>query len=417
MLRGSNHKILITILFSVIGSIAFGQRLKGEPTITFDPLIFHAKCDYPTGSFSYVINVSTGWGKGCYVNELNLIDQNGQVVGHHSDNSSPLWNTGSFQGLEPGMYTYSGSLTVKNTFGSFISVAVSWSIWIGIETSWEDVSDMIESPSSYSVTRNAQTQTYGGAYSNNYVAGGPFWIQLNADFGTTTNSHVYLVYGETSNLLNFNPNGNFEYIHFYKTSSGNGIDVKEMQSGSGYYTHTISTNPNDKVRLVRGNYDLRTIQLNDSPSNIFTFDLTEGSPVNIGVFTTSIDDAAIDVVSTMECRIGSEYVSHAKVKRKLDGGFTLAVAGKLKVICEGEYEMSSSRKLEYRIYDDLHNEVGGSDEAGVTNGGAVAYDFNYDDNRYEIDLSGLGLMSNQYYLFETIDSKGDKRVLKFMFKY
>lgn len=413
----SKKPFLLLFSFAFSSLLCLGQG--SNPVVTLVPTITHGTCSNPLGSVSYSITVSTGWQTGSKINSLVIRNSSGSPVYSHTSENSIYSPSGSASNLPPGSYNFVGSVTVKNTFGNWVSVSINRWVWVGIKTEWDVLQDMIASPNSYSATRNTSTQAYGGAYSKNFVSSGDAWIQLKANYGTSSSSRVFLIVGETDDLTGFDPNGNFQYIEFFKTSSGSGIRVRQEDYGSTYTTTQISTNPNDVVRLVRkGTYNTLFVQLNNSPSNIFTFDFSYAGPMNIGVFTVKESDAALDVVSSMmSCGLSSGNVSHAQVQRKLSGGHTLAIDDLLKISYTAEYDVINTTKLNYKIYRSDQTILASSDQTGTTTGGALAYSIDYADNRYEIDLSGIsGFVNDDFYTLEITSSKGEKWYLKFLYK-
>ncbi|PHR26309.1 MAG: hypothetical protein COA38_15095, partial [Fluviicola sp.] len=290
----------------------FAERGGSNPTVTVVPTITHATCFNPNGTVGYEVVVSSHWENGASMNSLSLSDDGNppQVV---YDHGGPTL-TGTIVSLPVGVYTFSGSVTVLNSNGMWVSVPFSATIWVGIETVWNVLEDMIPSPNSYSAKRNITTQTYGVAYSKNVTSQSEFWMELKATYGSSTNSHLYWVVGETSSSTVFSPSGAFQYVEFYKTSSGSGILLRQNNYGT-YETTIISTNSDDKVRVVRDQYGEIKIQLNDNVTSIYTFDMLSSDPMNIGVFSVNQDDGCLNVVSSFDCW-GEVY---AKMERKLRG--------------------------------------------------------------------------------------------------
>lgn len=412
--------LLLTIFIGLSASVAFGQRGGGSgsvPKVTIHPTISHATCFDQTGDVEYYIEVaSPGWTKGTRINRLDLYDASWAPVQSLTQNGC----CGSISNLAPGMYIFYGSMTVQTTTGMYVSVQLNFPIWVGIETVWAEKMDMISGPNSYSAKRNDFTVSYGGVRSSNGINSGDGWIEMSAVFGNTTNARVFLMIGETNSLGNFNPSSIFQqYIEFYKGSSGNGIRVwyNDQVSGVwGNYYQSISTNPDDKIRLVRNGTSL-SIQKNNSSSNVFTLPQPYSGPMNIAVRTLAEGDGCLDVVSSFSCIEQPENtVDYAELRNKVDGGYALAVGGRLKFTYDEEYAVSPSY-LPFNIYDKQRSIVASSDLLGVTTGISSPLNYQEDDARYIIDLSTIsGMPDGEFYTLEVIDTKGNKKYLKFFYK-
>lgn len=113
----------------------------------------------------------------------------------------------------------------------------------------------------------------------------------------------------------------------------------------------------------------------------------------------------------------SECMSHAELKRKLDGGYSYAITGKLKFTLDEEYEPDGSY-LSFKIYDKNHLVLESSDMDGtLLNGSVTPLPLRFDDNRWTLDISGIpGIIKEEYYILETSNNKGDKRYLRFFYK-
>lgn len=113
----------------------------------------------------------------------------------------------------------------------------------------------------------------------------------------------------------------------------------------------------------------------------------------------------------------SECMSHTELKRKLDGGYSYAITGKLKFTLDEEYE-TSGNYLSFKIYDKNHLVIESSDMDGtILNGSVTPLPLKFDDNRWTLDISAIpGITKGEYYILETSNNKGDKRYLRFFYK-
>lgn len=387
---------MFLLLFVVMNSeITFADRGGSNPTVTVVPTITHGTCFNPKGVVEYTVVVSSHWENEASMNSLQLNDDVPEVVYDHPDVSL----SGTINDLDVGVYTFSGSVTVLNSNGMWVSVPFSATIWVGIETVWNVLEDMVSSPNSYSAKRNTTTQTYGVAYSKNVTSQSEFWMELKATYGSSTNSHLYWVVGETSSSTVFSPSGAFQYVEFYKTSSGNGIRLRQNNYGT-YQTTIISTNSDDKVRVVRDQYGEIKIQLNDNVTSIYTFDMLSSDPMNIGVFGVNQDDGCLNAVSSFDCW-GEVY---AKMERKLRGVKYQPIGNSLKFYVTEEYD-NQSGSLNYNVYSD------GDRATPVLTGTTQPHDVAYGDNRYGLDVTSL---SSGSYILEVINDKKEKFYLRFI---
>lgn len=115
--------------------------------------------------------------------------------------------------------------------------------------------------------------------------------------------------------------------------------------------------------------------------------------------------------------ICNPILSYKSLKRKLDGGHARTFGGELFFSYKEEYQIDTSEYLTMNMYDDDHSLIASCDRTGSTTGGMTAIKYNFDDNRYDYDVSGItGITANDYYILEVINSKGDRRYLRFIYK-
>lgn len=416
----NNLTFLLLFICFGLSSIVFAQPQRGgsSPSVSVITNITHATCFNPKGTIEYEIVVSSNWENEASLNTIKLVRQ-GDSDPIYTDNGPSL--TGIISDVEVGQYTLSGSISALDNQGMWVGISFSANIWLGIETVWTEKIDMISSPNSYSAKRNALVATYGGVRSSNGIASGDGWIEMSAVFGNTTDNRVFLMVGETNPLGVFNPSSIFqEYIEFYKGSGGNGIRVWHHDTGAGGATvnnfTSISTNPSDKIRLVRIGSTL-TVQKGNANATVFTLPFSYSGPMNIAVRTLATDDGCLDVVSSFGCVEQPENtIDYAELRRKLDGGYALAVGGLLKFTYNEEYSISTGF-LPFNIYGSQRTIIASSDFQGTVTGISSPLVYHEDDARYIIDLTTItGIVKGQFYTLEVIDTKGSKKYLKFFYK-
>lgn len=404
--------LLLLFVFFGLGSNLVFSRGGSNPTVTVIPTITHATCFNPNGIVEYEVVVTSEWENEAHLNMLDLYNAIPESIYTNQDENL----LGTITNVGVGVYTISGSISALNSDGMWVGIPFNMTIWVGIETVWAEFIDMIADPNSFSAKRDGNTQSYGGARSSNGIDSGDGWVEMKAQYGTTTDNRVFWLIGENNLLGTFSPGSNQQYIEFYKGSSGNGIKIKYEVSPGVFGSASLSTNENDKIRLVKTG-SILTVQKNNSISTIFALPLAYSGSMNIVVRSLAQNDGCLDVISTFSCRQGLAQVSHAELKKRMDGGRTLAVEGKLKFTFDEEYDVAPSLFLSYNIYDENRVIKGQSDDQGNVMSGSTALTYQYDDNRYTLDVSGMNLTQNRYYTLEVLDSKGGKKYLKFIYKY
>jgi hypothetical protein len=372
-----------------------GSGLGAIPKVDLVPVIAHATCFNPLGEIDYSVVISTGWSRGTRLNRLDLYDENWTIVESLTDNSS----SGTVSNLSVGMYTFYGSITVQTSTGMYVSVVINQPVWVGIETVWAEKIDMMTSPNSYSAKRNSVAVDYGGVRSSNGITSGDGWIEMSAVYGNTSNNRVFWIIGDTDPLGTFDPTSDIQYIEFFKSSGGNGIRLKYQDISGTYMFSTLSSNKDDKIRLVRNGSTL-TIQKNNSNSTIAVLPIGYSGPMNIAVRTLAEEDGCLDVVSSFECR--SEV--YAKMERKLRGVKYQPIGNSLKFYVTEEYD-NQSGNLSYNVYSD------GDRANPVLTGVQQVHSLVYGDNRYDLDVISL---PHGTYILEVINDKKEKFYLRFI---
>lgn len=397
MMKKQIGLLLLLVLFGMNGNFVFGQRGGTNPTVTVVPTITHATCFNPYARVDYEVVVTSHWDNDASMNSLKLFDDSSpaQVVYDHPDNTL----TGTIINLEVGVYKFTGSVTALNSSGMWVSVPFNLTIWVGIETVWTEKIDMVASPNSYSAKRNSSTTSYGGVRSSNGINSGDGWIEMKAQYGTTTDNRAFWLIGETNPLGTFNPNTNIQYIEFYKGTSGNGIKLKYETSGGTFTTVSLSTNQDDKIRLVRTGSTL-TIQKNNSTATVFTLPVSYSGGMNIAVRSLALNDGCLDVVSSFPC-LSDVY---AKMERTLRGVKYSPVGNLLKFYVTEEYD-NQSGDLNYSVFSDLDR------LNPVISGIQQVHSVVYGDNRYNLDVFSL---SSGSYILEVVNDKKETFYLRFV---
>ena len=107
--------------------------------------------------------------------------------------------------------------------------------------------------------------------------------------------------------------------------------------------------------------------------------------------------------ASFDCPL-SEY---STLKKKLDAGFYIPVANKLKFQYLEEYSVATT-SLDLAIYKSDRSQIGSIPANTISKIGA---------NYYEIDLSALtGFVAGQYYVLEVANDKYEKFLLRFLYQ-
>lgn len=391
--------LLLLFVFFGIGSTVLAQRGGGgsNPSVSFVPTITYATCFNPNGNVEYEIVVSSEWENEASLNRLDMYNDVPELVFTTTDPN--LVGTIGTTGI--GIYTISGSISALNSNGMWVGIPFSATIWVGIETSWAELIDMAAIPNNYSTTRSVvSAQTFGASRSFNSINSGDGWIQMRAGYGSSTSSNVYLVIGNTKDLTLFAPGASIQYLELYNTSSGSGVRVKHQVAGGTYSTTNLSIGINETIRVVRKGSTL-TIQKGTSSSTVFTLPEPYTGPMNIGVFTSVVNDAALDVISSFPC----EYDNHYHYLKSSVEESIAYINGDLKFKFEEDY-FDSGETLEYEIRD-----INGSSVTPLT--GVLDKTLGVDFYTLDIGPTGHNLSSGEIYLITVVNEKGVKSFLKF----
>lgn len=116
-------------------------------------------------------------------------------------------------------------------------------------------------------------------------------------------------------------------------------------------------------------------------------------------------------------QINSANAPYNHLKKKLDGGYAMTYNNQLKFVLDEAYDIETGEYLTAILYDDSNTKIASCDAAGVTSGGMTALTYNFDDNRFTMQINAItGIVIDKFYTLEIINSKGDKKYLKFLYK-
>lgn len=331
---------------------------------------------------------------------------------------SQVFNQGSVGSpLEPGIYSISGTISNGTTTFPF-----SETICLGYEAEWAQIDpEYVNATSSNStLVQGWNEQSFLTARSTNVMKFDENgWIEFtplsNSQNGTSTNIMRFT----TANITDL-PGFSMlteDWVAFLRFPFQN-FTFGIMHSGENGTFDFFFVPQNERLKLV----------LTPNPGGTGTVELFNDQTLLASVNRSDVTnivrchsikntDGFFDVIPSFcipQQTLGQ--LGYALVKKKLDGGSTVAVESKLRFEFDGEYDVNTTTFLAYNIYEENRTVLASAANDGTVTGGASALNYNYDDNRYTLDLSGVSLTTDKYYLLEVIDSKGDKKYLKFLFK-
>lgn len=111
---------------------------------------------------------------------------------------------------------------------------------------------------------------------------------------------------------------------------------------------------------------------------------------------------------------GAEGLPYNELKKQLDGGYGESYNDTLNFVLDESYEVGTGLYLVTSIFNDDNELEASCDAAGTTVDGMPALTYEFDDNRYVMDLSGIAaLVDGEFYVLEVKNTKGDRFYLKF----
>jgi hypothetical protein len=351
---------------------------------------------------------------------------NYQLVANNTNTPTSFSGSGSNNGtvsvsnVPPGVYT----LTCTQSSGGS-PITVIYTIYVGIQAEWYSTHPNYNlTPNTYSLSRNNvnAVSTYSSAISSNILAAGTKgWIWFNpvvSAFLQNRNDYMSIV----DNFVNTQPTGTQTYLTFRKilptiTGGGGiipgGIQVVWNNSITGSVSSTIV--PANSFITI----ELTGALMNVKANGVFIASITQPvGGIRLKANSNRTNEGFKDVHTTFACTPGQtiDEVFHYELARDYTAGYATAVQGKLKFTFDEEYGMQTNKFLQYTVYRDDNSFVASSDLSGTTIGGASAIPYNFDDNRYTLTVSSMGLTLGKFYHLEVTTTTGQKRVLRFLYK-
>lgn len=390
--------------------IVFPWFLPGTTTLSAD-----RTCDTPDGSYSFRFipyNLALGQPFTYTFSPVGTILQSIPYSG----------TTGSVTNLSlsPGIY-YINITCNGVTYPPHIA-------YIGMQSSWmPGFTGYISGSNSYSL--KSITPLTANAESHNLLPGGTVgWVWFEPFFNQ---SGPFLPFLKHLNYFSFTGaypapviNTVTEPYYLFNPGTTSSKIKAAFHPASGVlqnYANEFDLNTQFLIRLLANN----TMQLYYKKNNVI---LPIGNPVNrpsgdLRLHPNSkyiLQNEGFKNIYATFCLPNQPLtqLSHYEAKRDMAAGYTYAVEKKLKFTFDEEYDIPANTKLNYKIYSDARVEIASYVTGSGATGGAVAIDYFFDDNRYELNLSGVtALVQGNYYFLEISTSTGEKRYVRFQFKY
>jgi hypothetical protein len=319
----------------------------------------------------------------------------------------------------PGIYTVVAKIIINDIPNGVSKVVNSSSIFShGYGAQWTSLTDMQASPSTYACKRSQVSANlpYGTAIATNYLSGNTNgWIEVTPQFGTATASRsLYVLLDNNGNTTTF-PATNATYVEYRKggtstVTTGEGIYVKS--AGIVYKLQSATLTTKIRIERISGvlkfyNQGLTTAYTAVDVSTPTATPAILSIPYTVGlttaVYAVLADDGFSRVIFSAACSDAANIF--VALSDKLDGK-NYKATDKLCFSYEEAYAINSVTPLNYKIYNSQHKQVQGSTGTNIVTVNRV-----YGDNRYELNVSGLGAGST--YILEVTNDKKEVFYLRF----
>ncbi|MGV3631747.1 MAG: hypothetical protein ACO1O6_11110 [Bacteroidota bacterium] len=398
------------------GGTTIGVAAKGPLALLAKvlPTIQQAVCgdNNYTHAASFVVNFLNVTGLNYTYAVTDVLANNNDVTSYGSGTLS-TGNTISLTNIPLGIYQISGYLDLL-PFIHFSQV-----ISIGIESQFQPAIDYTETPNTYSLKRTSLAHAWASALSlntiravetNGWVSLTPFapnvsptrnYISFNSDYSLSTPNGTYVMMIRNYNFSQ-GPNFNQGSITYRFYSDGNFVAQR---------IYPIN-------KLVTAAIDGSTIRfyVNGVSANV-TLNRPSGD-LHVKLMSRRLNEGFRDMLSTFRCITQDlSMIGYRKVTRELDESFSYAVQGQVKFILDEEYDIENGKFIPMKLYSDKNEFKASVDFEGNIVGNLLPKPYNFEDNRYVLDISDVPAMTvNKYYYIEFTNSKNQKRYFKFYYK-
>lgn len=156
-----------------------------------------------------------------------------------------------------------------------------------------------------------------------------------------------------------------------------------------------------------------TYYINGIPITSTTCATTE-MHVDIAIYDVGV--ALKDILVDFKPCIPTTGDNYCTPLRELSDAYYLTHDGHLKFKFDEEYFMGEISKLSYNIYNSTLTTVASVNYSGTPTSGAPNPIVVEGDNRFDFDLTGLGLTNMSFYTLEIVNKKNEKRYLYFKYQ-
>lgn len=387
--------------FLDVSSLVFvrTRKLKPSPFSIRTSILTNPKCDLLTGSFNFKLSSFFQQANQTITYKIENIQSTPITVLQPQTtvalSSTPI--TAPMAG--PGIYRISGTLNVAPGY------PFSTLVYLGIETTWQQVSGYTLTPNSYSLTRNLPTQlnSFSRALTENIIpegTAGEGWIsffpQNTQQFGTGTTLVSF-----TSGIgIPHAPTSADTWFNFKKVPATIytppmlmiGINPGNAPASLLYYPYDA----NLRMQVI-GNQIF--LFINDEPIVLFA---RPPGKLRVKFNTNGSNEGPVHVLSSYAC--APNEVQYAHLKYTLDGFYHVMRDGKIRFMFEQEYNSSNLKFNLYNELDELVKTQADFPAVAVTNG----------PNEITLDVSNnANCIGQKYFYLEVINDKKEISYLRF----
>ncbi len=324
--------------------------------------------------------------------------------------------------LAPGVYT----LTCTQNSGA-TPIQIQNTIYVGLQTEWFSTHPNYNlTPNSYSVARDNLAQgTYSKAISTNILpAATSGWAWFNPVCANMTSFFVPNVLSIVDNFSNLLPNPNQHIFLNFRRTGNTAIFGLPANSTILFWGDKLPNGTNVTGAVFLPIDPFVSLQFDAAQMKIYvrsgatTFSLTQpAGNIRLKANSTFATEGFKNVHTTFPCGLNQTLseVGHYELGRDYSAGYATAVEGKVKFTFDEEYAIAANKKLQYVVYDDTNLAIASGFLDGTVTGGATALTYNFDDNRYLLNVSSFATIGKYYHL-EVTTSTGQKRYLRFLYK-
>lgn len=380
-------------------------------------------CDVPTSNFQFNITGFLSSQFGSYTYQLAASNTNESVSSFSGTGTNN--GTVTVNNVPPGVYT----LTCTQSSGS-TPITLTYPVYIGVQASWFSTRPNYNlSPNSYSLQRDNVNPilSYSSALSTNILSSGTKgWIWFNPVVGSTTGlRNDYLTIADNFGNLQA-PGATQTYLSFRRLlptlSAAGGLFVS-IPGGLQITWRDATTSISGSATVPLNAFvtvEMTGTAMNVKANNTLITSITQpGGFIRLKANSNRSGEGFKDVHTTFVCTANQtiDQVGYYELARDYTAGYATAITGKLKFTFDEEYAIVDSGKLRYVVYDDSNIAIASGDMSGSVTGGATALTYNFDDNRYILNVASISAATaGKYYHLEVTTSTGQKRYLRFLYK-